>query len=137
MIKIREFKHEDLYNITAQEAQKRETGLFDPLNKSEAYTIFDSETSIIICILVFTPITEERYVVGALTSAYAGPYFVGLRKIVFTFLDEYYKVPRLECVVHAKFEQGHRLVKLLGFQLEGTLRKFQNGEDYCLYTRIN
>lgn len=135
MIRIKAFIKEDLQKIEAQPAQKAETGLFDPMTKSEAYTIYDDKDNFIICILVFTPISEERCVIGALLSAYSGKYFVGLRRIVYRFL-EVYDFTRLECMVKSSFTQGHRLVKLLGFELEGTLKKFCKGEDYCIYARI-
>ena len=135
MIRIKAFIKEDLQKIEAQPAQKAETGLFDPMTKSEAYTIYDDKDNFIICILVFTPISEERCVIGALLSAYSGKYFVGLRRIVYRFL-EVYNFARLECMVKSSFAQGHRLVKLLGFELEGTLKKFCKGEDYCIYARV-
>ena len=135
MIRIKAFVQEDLQKIEAQPAQKVETGLFDPMTKSEAYTIYDDKDNFVICILVFTPISEERCVIGALLSAYSGKYFVGLRRIVYRFL-EVYNFTRLECMVKSSFAQGHRLVKLLGFELEGTLKKFCKGEDYCIYARV-
>lgn len=137
MIRIRTYKNEDLLNIEAQPAQKVETGLFNPMKEAEAesYTIYDDTNNFIICILVFTPVSEERCIIGALLSAQAGKYFVGLRRIIYNFLN-IYNFTRLECMVRASFPQGHRLIKLLGFSLEGTLRKFCKGEDYCIYARV-
>jgi len=136
MIKIRQFNITDIDNISAQQEQKFETGLYEPSPKQEPYTIFDDETNMIIAILIFTELTEERFAISSLISADAGKYFVSLREIVFKFIDEYYAVPRLECVVHTSFTQGHRLMKLLGFKKEADMKKFFKGETYSLYARI-
>ena len=135
MIRIRTFKQDDVFLIDAQQAQKEEVGLLDLSTNPEAYTIYEDTNNLIICIIVFTPINTERCVVSALLSTFSGKYFIGLRKIVFKFLD-LYNFPRLECFVKASFKEGHRLARLLGFEYEGTLRKLSKGQDYCIYARL-
>lgn len=136
MIRIRAFDSNDVYKINVQPAQKDEVGLLDPTTNPEAYTVYDDTNNFVICIIVFTPINNERCSVGALLSADSGKYFVSLRRIVFKFLD-LYNFPRLECLVKADFKAGHRLVKLLGFMYEGTLHRLSKGQDYCIYARLN
>lgn len=136
MIKIRSFNIADLYFIDVQENQKHETGLYSPSNPSlEAFTIYEDSINKILAILLFTPIDEERCVLGALLSSISGQYFLGMRNIIFNFL-KLYNYARLECTVKEDFKNGHRLMTLLGFVKEGTMRKYHNNETYCLYGRI-
>lgn len=45
-------------------------------------------------------------------------------------------LPRIEAHVACSHETGHRWMKLLGFQREGTMRAFWQGHDYDLYARV-
>ncbi len=51
-------------------------------------------------------------------------------------LMDFYGFERYEAYVRVGFEQGKRLVELCGFQKEGTMRKFDNRNDYDLYSKI-
>lgn len=45
---------------------------------------------------------------------------------------------RIEAVVASDFPQGHRLVRMLGFEREGRMRAYcPGGFDHDLYARIN
>lgn len=134
MICIRTYKAEDFDNIEAQEAQLKEFIVFNP-DTCDAYTIYDDASNEIYCILVFTPLSKDRCMISSLISKGAGKHFIGMRKIIFQML-ELYKFTRLECMVRTSFPQGHRLVKLLGFSFEGTLRKFFKNQDYSMYARV-
>lgn len=136
MIKVRNFEQDDLKKINVQPAQKQEAGYLPYADISEIYTVFEDIQNDIICIIVCTPMTKDRCHIGALVSADSGKYFVALRSLVFKILDVYSMFTRLEATIKADFKQGHRLAKLLGFEYEGTLRKFSNGEDYCMYARV-
>lgn len=43
---------------------------------------------------------------------------------------------RIEAYTYRHHEAAHRWLKLLGFRHETTARKFHNGDDYSVYTRI-
>lgn len=73
----------------------------------------------------------------AMIDQTAGVHMIGLvraLKRIFATID----CTRVEATVIANFEAGHRLVKLLGFDLEAPLmRKYGNkGWDYSLYARV-
>ncbi|HKJ73987.1 MAG TPA: hypothetical protein VKA19_07710 [Alphaproteobacteria bacterium] len=42
---------------------------------------------------------------------------------------------RIDTPVHATFAAGIRWAELLGFQIEGVMTKYHEGEDYFLYAR--
>lgn len=44
--------------------------------------------------------------------------------------------PRLQTVVQHGFETGKRFVERLGFEFEGSMRKYINGETYDRYAKI-
>ena len=44
---------------------------------------------------------------------------------------------RIEAAVASDFRQGHRLIKMLGFEFEGRMRAFSpDGVDHDLYARV-
>ena len=66
-----------------------------------------------------------------------GKHFVGLHRAALGLLDacEY---RRIEATVRADFDEGHRWLKMLGFQLEAPLMRahLPTGEDSALYARV-
>jgi RimJ/RimL family protein N-acetyltransferase len=44
---------------------------------------------------------------------------------------------RIEATVDVGFKQGHRWIKMLGFELEGYMRAYRpDGADMLLYARV-
>ncbi len=79
---------------------------------------------------------ENRATAWALISKNAGPYFVRIHKAVQRFLDST-DIRRIEAYADANFDQGHRWLKMLGFEEEGYMRSFSPlGDDAVLYARI-
>ena len=61
--------------------------------------------------------------------------FVAGHRIAKQFLDSFSDM-RIEAFVECDFEQGHRWMKLLGFELETPVAKrYQNGRDCSIYVR--
>lgn len=73
----------------------------------------------------------------AIIDCYSGKHFVSIVRSMKRILD-IIKLDRIEATVQKNFKQAHRLVKLLGFELEAeTMRKYGvNGLDYSLYARV-
>lgn len=65
------------------------------------------------------------------------PHFLEMHKIVKRFLDRH-PLRRIEATCPVEFEQGHRWLKLLGFELEAPrCRAFSlEGKDHSLYARV-
>lgn len=73
----------------------------------------------------------------AFISADSGPHFLPIVRTMKRLIDGV-DCDRIEATVIKSFKQGHRLVRLLGFELEADLmRKYGlTGLDYSLYARV-
>lgn len=82
------------------------------------------------------PQWENRATVFALLSDDSGPHFKAIHSAVVEFLDNA-PYRRIEATVDVGFKQGHRWVKMLGFELEGYMRAYRpDGADMLIYARI-
>lgn len=81
-------------------------------------------------------IWEGRIIAWALISGKSGAHFVGIFKAIKRYLD-LNDARRIEATVDVDFKEGHRLMRLLGFEYEGLMRKYlADGRDMCLYARV-
>lgn len=80
---------------------------------------------------------EGRAYAWALMSAIAGRHFISVFRAISRFL-ELQSIKRIEAVVQSDFEQGHRMIKMLGFSFEGELKAYlPNGADCAIYGRVS
>ena len=90
----------------------------------------------ILAIAGVEPQWENRAIAFALISGAAGPYFWAIHSAVRDFLV---RTPyrRIEATVDVGFKEGHRWIKMLGFELEGYMKAYRpDGADMLLYARI-
>lgn len=120
--------------FVCQEAQKDE---FDPtiLKNSELLRFVMENEKETLAIFWLWDLGAGRYNVGSVLSANCGPYFPEMKTLIEKLFD-FYKATRYEATVKTSFENGHRMLKLLGFTREGTMKKFYNGIDFDLYARV-
>lgn len=98
------------------------------------FTAMDGD-EIIACAGVIQ-IWENRELAWALISARSGPYFTRIYRAIKRFLDMH-NVRRIEATVDSNFAAGHRLMKMLNFEREGTMRAYlMDGRDCDLYARV-
>lgn len=103
-------------------------------NQGLAWTA-ESENRIL-AIAGVEPQWENRAIAFALISGAAGPYFWAIHSAVSDFLNTA-PFRRIEATVDVGFAQGHRWIKMLGFELEGYLRAYRpDGADMLLYARV-
>lgn len=140
-IEVIRFKAEHILDINQQD---HDSNTLDGLNienyrfaekQEHSYTILANG----IAVACFGAIVlwKNRAEAWAIIDKFSGKYFISIVKIMKRTIDLYgYK--RLEAAVQLDFEQGHRLVKILGFDLEAPLmRKYGiTGLDYSLYSRV-
>ena len=82
------------------------------------------------------PQWENRATAFALLSDDSGTHFPAIHSAVVEFLDNA-PYRRIEATVDVGFKQGHRWIKMLGFELEGYMRAYRpDGADMLLYARI-
>lgn len=90
----------------------------------------------VIACMGLIPAWEHRAMAWGLIAAEAGPHFVRITKAVMRTM-ELHPFRRIETSVRRDFQQGHRWVRLLGFEREGTMRCYSpDGGDYDLYARV-
>jgi hypothetical protein len=79
---------------------------------------------------------QDRAYAWMLIGEDAGPHFFTIVRAVAGYLQA---APwrRIEAAVASDFRQGHRLIKMLGFEFEGRMRAFSpDGVDHDLYARV-
>ena len=90
----------------------------------------------ILAIAGVEPQWENRAIAFALISGAAGPYFWAIHSAVHNFLNST-TYRRIEATVDVGFEQGHRWIKMLGFEIEGYMKAYRpDGADMLLYARV-
>lgn len=85
--------------------------------------------------MFFIQLGIDRCLICMHISKNAGKYGIELIRKGKKLLD-FYGFGRYEAYVRVGFEQGKRLVELCGFKLEGTMKNFDNKQDYYLYSKV-
>lgn len=107
----------------------------DSLKRSgPCFTLAEGEDVVVCAGLV--NLWDHRAQAWALVSGAAGRHFVRIFRAMRSFLD-LQETRRIEATVDARFDQGHRLMRMLGFQHEGLMRAYlMDGRDCDLYARV-
>lgn len=141
MVKIIKFKAEHIYFIKMQDHDSIELKNISvdfykqAENLKHSYTIIVN--GIISACVGIVEYWSGRGEVWAIIDKLSGKYFVSIVRSMKKLLQSL-DFNRIEATVIKDFEQGHRLVKLLGFELEANcMRKYGvTGLDYALYARL-
>ena len=135
MVKVRALENiKDLkLPFVCQGAQKGEFDL-SVLNDSRFERFAMENEKETLAIFWFWKLGAGRCYVGSFISQNAGPFFLEMRTLILRLFD-FYDATRFEALVQTDFEEGHRMIKILGFEREGTMKKFLDGIDYDLYAR--
>ena len=105
------------------------------LESQWAFTALDGEQ--VVAVGGVMEMWENRALAWAFIDRRAGGYFPSLHKAVKRVLD-LLPYRRIEAETPCSFEQGHRWLKMLGFELEAErMRAFRvDGGDSALYARV-
>lgn len=135
MVKVRALESvKDLKKpFACQIAQKKEFDLSVLDDSRFARFVMENEKETL-AIFWFWELGGGRCYVGSFISENAGPFFPEMRTLILRLFD-FYDAQRFEALVETAFAEGHRMIKLLGFEREGTMKKFIDGIDYDLYAR--
>lgn len=139
-MQIVSFKPEHLESLVLQDAQSWMQPMLDAdygtalSNAGLGFTL-EHDGTVIACAGIVN-MWENRAQAWALMSADSGRHFVRIFRAMSSFLD-LQDTRRIEATVDANFVQGHRMIRMLGFQLEGLMRAYlPDGRDVCLYGRV-
>lgn len=132
MISVELFKKEHLDQIQVQQRQTREE-MGEELKDATLFTLFDGDK--VQAIIGFVRQTKTRVVAVSLLAQDCGRNMVSIVRAMKRCI-RVYQTERVEMLVKTDFPQAHRLAKILGFEREGTLRKFFEGQNYDMYARV-
>lgn len=142
MITVETFRAHHLERFVPQPAQRAEFELVTP-ESARAHELAGPGYSILVdgeavACAVLAPLGDGRGALWALVGAKAGPHMLRAKRIAEKMMRES-GLRRIEAVVATEFAEGHRWMRMLGFELEtpNGMRAFgSNGETFSLYSRI-
>ncbi|MBX9867999.1 MAG: hypothetical protein K2Y14_13890 [Burkholderiales bacterium] len=101
-----------------------------------SYTIWHAAHQRPLAIISTPVVAPGRVMCCTLLSRDAAQHLLGITRIVQNGLQRI-SARRIEAVTQSNFEQGNKWLKLLGFQLEGTMRSYDyRGKDFNLYSIV-
>ena len=138
---VRPWQLHDTVRIAAQPAQQYLHRIVDVradftelANQGLAWTA--EHEGVVLAVAGVEPQWENRAIAFALIAESAGQFFPTIHKAVRDFLI---RTPfrRIEAAVDVGFKEGHRWIKMLGFELEGYMKAYRpDGADMLLYARV-
>ena len=137
---VRDWEKGDIDNMTVQDSQLDILSHMDdldiePLAKMGVVWTIEHNNDVL-CVCGLSPQWTNRAVAWAVLSETAGKYFIKLHRIIrklFNSVD--YR--RIEATVDIDFKQGHRWMRMLGFEPEGYMKAYTpTGGDQILYARV-
>ena len=135
-MQIRRYKDGDIEKIDLQDEQKHEVaGVKYP--EATSFTVEDNGE--VLGCFAFLQVSEKRGVVCAFISRNAGRVMLQMVRKIRKLLDDGMErtgMERIEISVLEEFEHGERFAKMLGFELEGVMRKYYKGRNYKLFARV-
>ena len=147
-MEIREFRPSDIRAMTVQDAQLGDQAILSMMSNEDwqqAQDIGIARTgvkgSIIIGSAGLMNVWEGRAIAWALLSKRVHRYdMIFIHRWVKCFLDRCerrWNLRRIETPIRCDFPQGVRWAEMLGFQCEGTMRRYDpQGMDTFLYARV-
>lgn len=141
MVEVVKFQASHVLRLKMQEKQHLELKdlpyeyYVSAQNLKHSYTIMIGEQPYA-CVGV-SPYWKNRGEVWAIIDREVGYFFLAIIRKMKELLAAV-DLDRIEATIEKDFKQGHRLAKLMGFELEAeTMRKYgENGLDYSLYARV-
>lgn len=135
-MQIRRYRDGDIKKIDLQDEQKHEIeGVKYP--EETSFTLEDNGE--VLGCFAFLQVCEKRGVVCSFISRNAGRVMLQMVRKIRKLLDDGMErtgMERIEISVLEEFEHGERFAKMLGFELEGVMRKYYKGRNYKLFARV-
>ena len=137
---VRDWRKGDVESIKVQDSQLDILSHMDDLNiepLAEMGVVWTIEQdNDIICVCGLAPQWTNRAVAWAVLSETAGKYFIKLHRIIKKLFNQV-DYRRIEATVDINFKQGHRWMRMLGFEPEGYMKAYTPlGDDQILYARV-
>lgn len=134
---IRKFKDGDIQRIALQNEQAKEKGDWS-FYKSPNTMVF-VEDGEVYALIYPERIVGRRIFVASLISKHIGKkMFCFVKMLKRMLVEELNKgnTLRVEFVTQVGFPQAEHLARLLGFEYEGTMKKYYNGIDFKMWGKV-
>lgn len=134
---VRGFIDGDVQRIALQNEQVKEAGDWSFYDCDETLVFVDGDE--VLALVCPIRLEGERIYVASLISQNIGRRMYGFVKILKQMLEEEFRkgfTQRVEFVTQVGFEQAEHLAQILGFEYEGTMRKYFKGLDFKLWGRV-
>jgi hypothetical protein len=111
------------------------TNLYELLSRGPAWAV--RLNGKLVAVGGHTPIWAGRTVLWGYLGADCGPALPTMtREVLRQIKTIKVEFPRIEAYADRHHKAGNRWLRILGFKHEGVMRKFCNGVDYSLYSRV-
>lgn len=144
-MEVRAFVPQDLYALSLQTRQVqlhdliRGEGYAEALAEAgpayTATTVSESGDELIVACIGTIPQWKGYQRAWALLSGDAGRCMVPLTRRISRWL-RFHNEGRIDTAVDCTFEAAIRWAEMLGFRQEGIMRKYRNGQDFYLYSKV-
>lgn len=134
---VRGYKKGDVQRLSLQNEQIKELG--DWSFYDSKYTYVFEEDGEILALIRPEQLPGGRIFVASLISKNIGRKMFGFVKKLKQMLVEEQTIRqtlRIEFVTQVGFPQAEHLAELLGFEYEGTMKKYYNGIDFKLWGKV-
>lgn len=131
---IRKFVNDDLSALIIQPEQAAEYECVRP----DSFDFTIEHNGMVLGVFGLLKTGQKRLCVSSFISQNSRLYMLMLIRTLKRILEDGMKKTgntAIDMTVLARFENGRKLAKLLGFSLSQTLPAYFNGQDYELYTR--
>ena len=133
---VRKFSKDDLLKINVQDIQKDELNFSAVFPETSFVLEADGE---ILGIFGVVDLYKGRGAVFAFVSRDAGKHMTAVVRFLHRVIESGMSksgYERLETSVVEGFPAGDRLVRMLGFDYDGLMRKYFKGKNYNLFARV-
>lgn len=138
MIILTKASMQDLNDIKIQSQQMEEVVCVkNTINTLDWKCLKHEITGEVLLLFALVPFSESNIRLYSLVSVDAGKYAITITKYMKNILNMYNKIyPRIECTVKTSFENGHRLMEMLGFNKECNMDYYYAFDTYSLYSLL-
>lgn len=127
----REIRVQQMQQLTGMAVTEENMAEF--IRSGPAFACVDGR---VLAILGIMPLWHDRSLGWGVLSDSIGATMTQVHRAVLRGLNDLFVVKRVEAYVAAGHQEGFRWMRLLGFEYEGTMRQFLNGQDFAMFARV-
>lgn len=127
--------HLDLLQLQDEQLPEKSQAAY--YMSAQTFSLFYGNQILAVCSVAI--LTDKHYILSSLIDKRSGAHMTALvriiKKMIMAGMSDK-DLDRISATVRSDFKAGKRLVKMLGFSYEGTMRKYYMGFDYDIYAWV-